>query len=451
MPVCDPLETKMSSFSGPSMMNSDAAATEFGHQIRRVTLEKQSEIRIQVHPFSPLKLRVLDGLVEIFGSELPPEVWLTFPPRQQFAVFTWYGATIELDGVTETEETSTETPMVSYLNVHNSLQVQRHRVVSSTSNYVSSQWPRVIIVGDTDSGKSTLAKMLLNWAAKDGFKPTFVDLNIGQSSITIPGTIAATSIKMHVDSVHGFPLDNAIVHYFGHTTPTNNLRLYKALVEKLARELEEVFARSAESRHSGMVIDTMGWTNGPGYELLIHAIRKFNASLVIVLGQETDLVNDLNNSLKFKKNVRILNLDKSTGVFFRGSDYRKTLRNNNIKKYFHGATNDLTAYTKTAKFSDVKVYRIGDFPESRSRSAQRTYNDDALKITSVEIGEHLLNKVLAISYAKEPNQIISSIVAGFVCIKDVDIGKERITYISPSAAEFPSNILVMGTLTWLET
>lgn len=61
--------------------------------------------------------------------------------------------------------------------------------------------------------------MLLSWAAKDGWKPTFVDLNVGQSSITIPGTIAATSIEMPVDPVEGFPLDKAIVHYFGHASP----------------------------------------------------------------------------------------------------------------------------------------------------------------------------------------------------------------------------------------
>lgn len=62
--------------------------------------------------------------------------------------------------------------------------------------------------------------MLLSWATKDGCKPTFVDLNIGQSSITIPGTIAATSVETPVDPVEGFPLHKALVHYFGHTTPT---------------------------------------------------------------------------------------------------------------------------------------------------------------------------------------------------------------------------------------
>lgn len=70
-----------------------AATTEFGPQVRRVTLEKQSEIRIEVPQISPLKLRLLYGKVEIFGSEIPRNVWLTFPPLQQFAVCSTLPAT----------------------------------------------------------------------------------------------------------------------------------------------------------------------------------------------------------------------------------------------------------------------------------------------------------------------------------------------------------------------
>lgn len=76
------------------------------------------------------------------------------------------------------------------------------------------------------------------------------------------------------------------------------------------------------------------------------------------------------------------------------------------QNYFYGATNDLTAYTKTLKFSDVQVYRIGDFTESSSTSSQQRRNKP-LEITSVEIDKNLQNKVLAISYAKQPHQIIS--------------------------------------------
>lgn len=76
------------------MSSSDAtSATGFVPQVRRVTLEKQSEIRIQVPQISPLKLRVLHGKVEIFGSELPRNVWLTFPPLQQFAVCSTFSIT----------------------------------------------------------------------------------------------------------------------------------------------------------------------------------------------------------------------------------------------------------------------------------------------------------------------------------------------------------------------
>lgn len=81
------------------------------------------------------------------------------------------------------------------------------------------QGPRVIIVGPTDSGKSSLSKMLLSWASKQSWKPTFVDLDIGQGSITIPGCIAATPIEMPIDPVEGIPLEMPLVYCFGHTTP----------------------------------------------------------------------------------------------------------------------------------------------------------------------------------------------------------------------------------------
>lgn len=76
------------------------------------------------------------------------------------------------------------------------------------------------------------------------------------------------------------------------------------------------------------------------------------------------------------------------------------------QNYFYGVTNDLTVYTKTVKFTDVQVYQIGDFRESSSTSAHQRGNNP-LKIIPVTIDEHLVNKVLAISYTKQPHQIIS--------------------------------------------
>lgn len=46
-----------------------------------------------------------------------------------------------------------------------------------------------------------------------------------------------------------------------------NVELYKVLVKELAQTLERQFSGNAESRAAGMVINTMGWIEGVGYEV----------------------------------------------------------------------------------------------------------------------------------------------------------------------------------------
>ncbi|KAJ6290250.1 hypothetical protein OIU78_026050 [Salix suchowensis] len=398
--------------------------------IRQVKLEKESELRIEVANDTPLRLRLLNGTAEIFGTELPPQIWLTFPPHFKFAVFTWYGATIEMDGTTETDYTADETPMVSYVNVHAVLDGRRNQAKASPE---SSQGPRVIVVGPTDSGKSTLSRMLLSWAAKQGWKPTFVDLDIGQGSITAPGCIAATPIELPIDPVEGISLEMPLVYFYGHTTPRQ-------------------FTGNAESRASGMVINTMGWIEGVGYELILHAIDTFNANVVLVLGQEK-LFSMLRDVLKSKPNVDVLKLQKSGGVVSRSSKFRQKSRSYRIREYFYGIANDLSPHSNIANFSDLFVYRIGGGPQA-PRSALPIGADpvaNPLRVAPVNIDRDLLHVVLAVSYAQEPDQIVSSNVAGFIYVTDIDLQRRKITYLSPTAGELPSKYLVMGTLTWLET
>ncbi|KAG7576018.1 Pre-mRNA cleavage complex subunit Clp1 C-terminal [Arabidopsis thaliana x Arabidopsis arenosa] len=441
-------------YGGPSMNPPALSGAVSGSaNLKQVKLERESELRIEVSE-EPLRLRVVNGTAEIFGSELPPEIWRTFPPRMKFAVFTWYGATIEMDGVTETDYTADETPMVSYINVHAILDARRRFAKASTSNDPeSSQGPRVIVVGPTDSGKSTLTKMLLSWAAKQGWRPTFVDLDVGQGSITIPGCIAAAPIEMPLDPVEGFPLDMALVYYYGHASPNINVELYKALVKELAQVLERQFVGNPESRAAGMVINTMGWIEGIGYELLLHAIDTFNASVVLVLGQEK-LFSRLKDVLRSKSNVDVVKLHKSGGVVARVKEVRKRSRNFKIQEYFYGLSKELSPYANTSSFSDLQVFRIGGGPQAPKSAlpAGSTSVSNPLRVTPVNIDDRdLLHSVLAVSYAEEPDQIISSNVSGFVYVTEVNMQKKKITYLAPSPGTLPSKLLVAGSLTWLES
>ncbi|EEF45009.1 cleavage/polyadenylation factor ia subunit clp1p, putative [Ricinus communis] len=426
------------------------AAMTAASTMKQVKLERESELRIEVANDTPLRLRLLNGTAEIFGTELPPEMWLTFPPRLKFAVFTWYGATIEMDGTTETDYTADETPMVSYVNVHAVLEGRRNRAKASSSD--SSQGPRVIVVGPTDSGKSTLSRMLVSWAAKQGWKPTFLDLDIGQGSITCPGCIAATPIELPIDPVEGISLEMPLVYFYGHTTPSQNVELYKALVKELAQILERQFTGNAESRAAGMVINTMGWIEGVGYELILHAIDTFSANVVLVLGQEK-LFSMLRDVLRSKPNVDVVKLQKSGGVVSRSSKVRQKSRSYRIREYFYGISNDLSPHSNVANFSDLSVYRIGGGPQA-PRSALPIGADpvaDPLRVAAVNIDRDLLHVVLAVSYAQDPDKIVSSNVAGFIYITDIDLQRRKITYLTPTAGKLPSNNLIMGTLTWLET
>ncbi|GKU97072.1 hypothetical protein SLEP1_g10256 [Rubroshorea leprosula] len=438
---------------GGAAMGAPATSGTGSSSIKQVKLERESELRIEVGNDTPLRLRLLNGSAEIYGSELAPEIWLTFPPRLKFAVFTWYGATIEMDGTTETDYTADETPMVSYVNVHAVLDGRRSRAkASSSTDSDASQGPRVMVVGPTDSGKSTLSRMLLSWAAKQGWKPTFVDLDIGQGSITIPGCIAATPIELPIDPVEGIPLEMPLVYFYGHTTPSNNVDLYKTLVNELAQMLETQFSRNAESQAAGMVINTMGWIEGTGYELLLHAIDTFKANVVLVLGQEK-LFSMLKSVAKSKPNVDVVKLQKSGGVVSRNAKVRQKARSYRIREYFYGLTNDLSPHSNIANFSDLFVYRIGGGPQA-PRSALPIGADpiaNPLRVTPVNIDRDLLHTILAVSYAKEPDQILSSNVAGFIYITEIDVQRKVVTFLAPSAGELPSKYLIAGTLTWLET
>ncbi|KAM0932460.1 putative polyribonucleotide 5'-hydroxyl-kinase Clp1, P-loop domain, clp1 beta-sandwich [Dioscorea sansibarensis] len=196
-----------------------AAAAAVKASTRKFYIRKKSELRVEVEPLVPFRVRLLFGTAEIFGTELPLRTWLSIPPYVKFAIFTWNGAMIELEGKSDVF-VAYETPMMKYWNVHDNLDRRRARAnAASNSCFVSSQCPRVTVIGPTDSGESSVCKILLSWACKKSWKPTFVDLDIGQGSVTIPGCIAATPVEMPIDAVEGISLEMPIVYFYRCITP----------------------------------------------------------------------------------------------------------------------------------------------------------------------------------------------------------------------------------------
>jgi polyribonucleotide 5'-hydroxyl-kinase len=174
----------------------------------------------------------VSGNAEVFGVELVVGAEYTFE-GQNGAVFTWYGCELEATGACKMSYVSGETPMVSYVNLHARLETRRAEAKKRRAH-----GPRVMVVGPTDCGKSSLARILLAYAVRLGGTPTFVDLDIGQGEITVPGNLCATCMdRESLDAVDGYRLGAPLVYPFGHLTPAANPTLFKHLVERLAEKV----------------------------------------------------------------------------------------------------------------------------------------------------------------------------------------------------------------------
>lgn len=75
--------------------------------------------------------------------------------------------------------------------------------------------------------------MLLNWAVRTGRSPLFVDLDVSQNSISLPGTISALAVERTALVDEGFNVDNLIAYHFGYKTPSENPVLYRRLISVL--------------------------------------------------------------------------------------------------------------------------------------------------------------------------------------------------------------------------
>jgi polyribonucleotide 5'-hydroxyl-kinase len=161
-------------------------------------IKAESELRCEVGEGDPLYVKLLTGNAEIFGIELALGKEYSFID-ENFAIFTWYGCTVETIGKSDSLYLSDSTPMISYVNTHIQLEAQRDFAVAN-----STDGPRVLIVGPNDHGKSSTARILAAYAARLDRTPLFIDLDVGQNSISIPGTMTVVSLEKTAINVEVF-------------------------------------------------------------------------------------------------------------------------------------------------------------------------------------------------------------------------------------------------------
>lgn len=408
-------------------------------------LDPDTELRFEVEANAKVTVELKSGMAEVFGTEIVKNKKYLFTAGSKMAVFTWHGCTIEVGGKTEVAYVAKETPMVIYVNTHAALEQMRQK-----ADEEGIRGPVAMVVGPTDIGKSTLCRLLLNYAVRVGRRPIFVDLDVGQGQISLPGTVGALLVERPADVEEGFSQQAPLVYHFGHKGPANNITLYNLLVSRLAEVSSLRMDSNRKANASGVIMNTCGWIKSEGYQALKHAAQAFEVDVIIVLDQER-LYNELVRDMP--PFVKVVLLPKSGGVVERSQRVRAETRDNRVREYFYGLRSPLYPRSFDVRFSDVKIFKIGapSLPDSCMPMGMKA-EDTHTKLVPVTPGLGLLHHVLSISFASSAEQdIIQTNVVGFICVTGVDMERQSITVLSPQPRPLPRNILVLSEVQFMDS
>ncbi|KAL8576254.1 hypothetical protein ACOMHN_006177 [Nucella lapillus] len=412
-------------------------AEENGKDGEDYKVDRYSELRFEVDSRNEVQMEMMDGMAEVFGTEITKQQTYNFLPGYKVAVYTFHGCTIKISFIfTEVAYISKETPMVMYLNTHEAFEQLRQK-----ADLEGTRGPRVLVVGPTDVGKSTVCRLLINYAVRRGRSPILADLDVGQGQISVPGTLGAVVMEHTADVVEGYVKTAPLVFHFGHKSPSDNITLFNTLISRMAEVINIRCEQSQKVNSSGVVINTGGWVRGAGYDALKHAAGAFEVDIILVLDQER-LYSQLRGDLP--EFVKVVLLPKSGGVVERSQHARAEARDMKNREYFYGVNSTLYPHSFDIKFNEIKLFKIGapSLPESCLPLGMKA-SDSKTKLIPVLPTMTLLHHVLSVSAANSVDQnVVESNILGFVVVTAVDMEKSIITVLSPAPRPLPKTILL---------
>lgn len=140
-----------------------------------------------------------------------------------------------------------------------------------------------LILGDTDSGKSTLSVYLTNLLLRSVRKVTIIDADVGQNDLAPPGFIGLGHTSDQILDLRDIKAD--LFHYYGSITPSTNPRHINELISKIYNK-----ARFSEA----LIVNTDGYVRGDGINIKKELIERLQPQTVLYLGSNKDLENFLN-------------------------------------------------------------------------------------------------------------------------------------------------------------
>ena len=223
-----------------------------------------------------------------------------------------------------------------------------------------------IIIGVTDTGKTTLANFLTLNLCQRGLKVALVDADIGQSSLGPPATIGFAVFKSDPD--WEVVLSPPKIFFVGSTTPEDHFPLY---LEGIKRMVGKALSYGTDL----ILVDTTGFVSGEaGKELKRRKIDLISPRFILAL-QKSDEIEHILALFQENPLYRILRLPLSEKVRPRSMEERRANRANKFREYF-----------KDSVIQELAVEQVRIEGEVLDSSGETLPLDWSLRISGLLIG-----------------------------------------------------------------
>lgn len=298
----------------------------------------------------PARLVVTEGRVRVFGAVLTPPTEVTVEPTRALPLYALESSKLEIHSGTFTFIHGDTVPDEWYKLAE---RVRGEGV------------KRLLVVGDVDSGKTSLATLFVNSLASGGEKVAVIDADVGQKSIGPPGTVGLGVTEREVYSLSNVPLEDAF--FVGSNSPSGVLQRSVAGVSLLARK--------AERLAKYLVVDTTGWvTDGEGRDLKFLKSLLVEPDLVVLVGPSRALAQ---LARPLEKLFEVVRVPKPQVLFERGRGDRREYRRHAYSKYMAGATEKKAAIEKVSVAYSVFLSGYS-LPSEEKSSLQRILGVEVL-------------------------------------------------------------------------
>jgi polynucleotide 5'-hydroxyl-kinase GRC3/NOL9 len=182
-----------------------------------------------------------------------------------------------------------------------------------------------ILLGATDTGKSTLAKFLITNLCQHGLKIALVDADIGQSFLGPPATISLSVFKS--DPNWHLILSPPEIFFVGSITPEGYFPIH---LKGVKRMVDKTPSYGAEL----ILVDTTGFVLGEGgRELKRRKIDLLSPRFIFAL-QKSDELEAILEHYKEDPLLKIIRLPLSEQVRQRSMEERRIYRTDKFQEYF---------------------------------------------------------------------------------------------------------------------